>query len=90
MEKRGPLTVSVLTHPTRGGLRAAAQPESKSSSKEGQGAEEKSGPQGGCPEAAMGTAWGWGARCRLFLTSVWASLWNRSFCPCHRVGRSYV
>lgn len=22
----------------------------------------------------MGTAWGWGTRCRLFLTSVWASL----------------
>lgn len=90
MEKRGPLTVSVLTHPIRGGLRAAAQPECKSSSIEGQGAQEKIEPQGGRLEAAMGTACGWGARCHLFLTSVWASLWSRSFCSCHHVGRRYV
>lgn len=101
-EKRGPLTVSVLTHPIREGLRAPAQPECKSSSKEGQGSKEKSEPQGGCPEAAMGTAWGWGARClphsRARQTALSPSVpdkcvglvWSRSFCSCHHVGRSYV
>ena len=101
-EKRGPLTVSVLTHPIREGLRAAAQPECNSSSKEGQGSKEKSEPQGGCPEAAMGTAWGWGARSLPHSPARRAALspsvpdkcmglvWSCSFCSCHHVGRSYV